>query len=169
MRVNLLIQINIIVMYKYLFKNEWIDLALLLIFLIPITIIDIKHRRIPNVYILIGLALFFIKRVIEREFPIYLVFLNAIFGFSFIFILYYFSKGRIGIGDAKLSALLSLALGLKGWIFSIFIASFAGIIFALVMIRFGRMNKEGRIPFAPFVAAGGLINFFLKDVIHYPW
>ncbi|KPJ84652.1 MAG: hypothetical protein AMS17_15950 [Spirochaetes bacterium DG_61] len=143
---------------------DWIDFLLLLIFLIPIVIFDIKEKRIPDLFVLPGIGIFLIKRLIEREIPVYMVLINGVVGFAFIFLLFVFSKGKIGLGDAKLSALISLALGVKLWMIAIFIASFTGVLFALILIAFRKMKWKTRLPFAPFLSFGCLIPFFIKSL-----
>ena len=73
------------------------------------------------------------------------------------------------MGDAKLSALLSLVLGLKGWVLALLIASFTGLLFGILMIKSGKMKKNERIPFAPFLSVGSIAGFFLKDIMLFPW
>jgi len=143
---------------------DWIDFSLLLVFLVPIVIWDIKEKRIPDIFVLPGIGVFFVKRVIEREVPFYMVLLTGCAGFVFIFVFFVISKGKIGLGDAKLSSLICLVLGFKLWIVALFIASFSGTIFALIFIAFRKMKWKTRLPFAPFFSFGSLIPFFLQDL-----
>ena len=96
---------------------------------------------------------------------IFLLLLNGAIGFVFIFILWFFSRGKIGLGDAKLSAFMAVVLGFMGWITAIFLASLTGLIFGLVLIKIGRIDKKERIPFGPFLASGAIISFLVKDFI----
>jgi prepilin signal peptidase PulO-like enzyme (type II secretory pathway) len=143
---------------------DWIDFSLLLIFLVPIVIWDIKVKRIPDIFVLPGIVFFFVKRAIEREMPVYTILLTGCAGFTFISLLFVFSKGKIGLGDAKLSTLISVVWGLKLWIVALFIASFTGTIFALILIAFRKMKWKTRLPFAPFFSFGSLVPFFLQDL-----
>ena len=163
------LQSSLSIVYKTILSNKWIDLALLVIFLIPIVIKDIKEKRIPNLYTLTGLGVFLTKRILENRLPLYIIAINVISGFLFFLLLYFFSKGKIGIGDIKLSALLSLVLELKGWILALLTASFTGFLFGILMIQMGKIKKSDRIPFAPFLSLGGIFGFFLKDIILFPW
>jgi leader peptidase (prepilin peptidase)/N-methyltransferase len=163
------IQPPISIIYNTVLTNKWIELAILVIFLIPLVIKDIKEKRIPNLYTLTGIGVFLTKRILEKQLPLYIIAINVSSGFMFFLLLYFSSKGKIGMGDAKLSALLSLALGLKGWIFAILTASFTGLLFGILMIKMGKMEKNDPIPFAPFLSLGGISGFFLKDIILFPW
>jgi len=88
--------------------------------------------------------------------------IDAFVGFSFIWLFFMFSKGRIGLGDAKLSAFISIIVGVWAWALAIFFASFSGLLFILVMIKLQKVTKEESIPFAPFLVFGGVISFLLK-------
>ena len=89
--------------------------------------------------------------------------LDGVIGFIFIWLFWLISKGKIGRGDAKLSALISLFLGLWGWLLAIFVASFFGLLFVLIKVRCGKMTVKEGIPFAPFLILGGIASFFLKN------
>jgi leader peptidase (prepilin peptidase)/N-methyltransferase len=70
-----------------------------------------------------------------------------------------YPKG-MGMGDVKLALLLGVAVG---W--AVPVALFAGMIFAIVpsIVLFSRHGKAARkmaIPFAPFLALGGLLALF---------
>jgi leader peptidase (prepilin peptidase)/N-methyltransferase len=144
---------------------DWIDFSLFIIVFFPIVINDIKEKIIPNECIYFGIVLFFLKRVIERAAPIYMLVISTAVGFIFIFLLFFFSKGMIGLGDAKLSALLALVLGLPGWIYAIAIGSAAGILFSLIMMIRKEMKMNDKVPFAPFIYLGGITVYFMTDQI----
>jgi leader peptidase (prepilin peptidase)/N-methyltransferase len=146
-------------------RAGWIDFFLFLGVLAPIVLYDVREKRIPDVFVLPAIGVFLVRRIIEKSTPIHLVLVTGAAGFSFIFLLFIFSGGKIGIGDAKLSALIALALGLQCWMCALFIASFTGAAFALAMIACGRMTRKERIPFAPFLALGALPLFFFRGFI----
>ena len=91
--------------------------------------------------------------------------LSGAAGFLFIFVLWFFSRGKIGLGDAKLSAFMAVVLGFIGWITAIFFASLTGLIFGLILIKLGKIDKKERIPFGPFLASGAILSFLIKDII----
>ncbi len=150
-------------------RFDWIDFSILALIFIPVVIFDLREKRVPDLFVLPGIGIFLIKRIAEKQLLIYMIFITAAAGFGFIFLLFILSKGKIGVGDAKLSALVALALGLKGWMAAIFIASFTGVVFALVMIALREMTWKTRLPFAPFLALGSLVPFFFKDLSFLSW
>lgn len=143
---------------------DWIDFSILILIFIPVVIFDLREKRIPDLFVLPGIGIFLVKRIAEKQLPIYMIFITAAAGFGFIFLLSILSKGKIGVGDAKLSALIALALGLDHWMGAIFISSFTGVLFALVMIALHKMSWKTRLPFAPFLVFGSVVSFFFKDL-----
>lgn len=143
-------------------QTEWAELILFLLFSIPIVLTDIREKRIPNMFTYPGIAVFLIVRLTQKEYPFGTVLLTPCVGFFFIFLLFLFSRAKIGLGDAKYSAFIALVCGLPEWVYAILIASLSGLLFALVMILIGRMRPDQRVAFAPFLTLGGIIAFFLK-------
>src|SRR5262249_44828734 len=82
---------------------------------------------------------------------------------------WYFLSGRdaLGLGDAKLLALIGALLGWQGSAFSLFAGALAGsAILVPVLIYRRRPRGEGEVlkfetPFGPFLAAGAVVYLFL--------
>lgn len=138
-----------------------IDGFLFLIVLIPMIVSDIKSYRIPDIYVAAGAILIILRRVIFLRPFSFQFLLDAFIGFAFIAGIWLLTKKKIGLGDAKLSALIAMLLGITGWLVSLFIASVAGIVYALVGILRGRRKRTDRIPFAPFLGLGALAGFII--------
>jgi leader peptidase (prepilin peptidase) / N-methyltransferase len=144
-----------------------IVLGLLLVTaLVPITLIDLDHRIIPNkitgpaaVAALIAIA------VLDTDFlPDALIAAVAGGGFFFIAVVLY-PRG-MGMGDVKLAGMLGLYLG-RAVAPAILIALIGGVLVgAAVIARKGA--KEGRktaVPFGPFLALGGVVAFFAGNAL----
>ncbi|NOY09346.1 MAG: hypothetical protein GXP33_10960 [Spirochaetes bacterium] len=126
---------------------------------------DIKERIIPDICIIAGiLALISVRIFIEKTFT-FRIFMDLFAGFSVFWLLRIFSKGKLGMGDVKLSAFLAMLLGIPVWIFSMMIASLSGTILFLAMLIAGRIGKRDSIAFAPFISFGAIIGFFLRPEI----
>jgi leader peptidase (prepilin peptidase)/N-methyltransferase len=153
-------------------KHSAYDIALgltLVAVLVPIALIDLDHRIIPNKITLpaavaavaIGLALK------PSGVPEQLLAGAAAAGFLLVFTLAY-PRG-MGMGDVKLAGLLGLYLGS-----SVAVALLAGVLAgavvgALIMARVG--VTEGRktaIPFGPFLAVGGIVGLLAgPPIVHW--
>jgi leader peptidase (prepilin peptidase)/N-methyltransferase len=72
-------------------------------------------------------------------------------------------KPALGLGDAKLAALLGAWLGLTGLGLSVLLSVFAGALFGLIGLLSGRLKRGQPFPFGPFLAAGGLAVWCLGN------
>lgn len=73
-----------------------------------------------------------------------------------------FKKESLGDGDIKLMGIVGLSIGIMNSVVSLFIASVTGLIFSLIV---SKKNKEGIIPFGPFLLIGALITLYFSDII----
>jgi len=65
-------------------------------------------------------------------------------------------KPALGLGDAKLAALLGAWLGLTGLGLSVMLSVFSGALFGVIGLLSGRLKRGQPFPFGPFLAGGGL-------------
>lgn len=133
-----------------------------LLILLLAAVIDIKYYRIPNPLSLGGSILLFTLQWIDSvQFPKAFLFSSLIsFGIMLLFIL--LTKGKLGMGDAKLSLLTGGVLGLYYWLISLFIASSIALLVILPVLKYKKKGRKTPIPFAPFLALGALAALFLK-------
>jgi leader peptidase (prepilin peptidase)/N-methyltransferase len=154
------------------------DVALglvLVVVLVPVAMIDLEHRIIPNAITLpAALAAVAIGAVTRPSgVPTQLIAGAVAGGFLLVFALAY-PRG-MGMGDVKLAAVLGLFLGRSVGV-ALFVGVLAGTIAgAVIMARRG--VAEGRrtaVPFGPFLALGGvvalvagtpLVHWYLHSVI----
>ncbi len=73
-----------------------------------------------------------------------------------------FKRESLGDGDIKLMGVIGLSLGFLNSFVSLFFASVTGLIFSLITIK---KNKEGIIPFGPFLIIGALIVIYFSNII----
>ena len=146
-----------------------IVLGLLLVtVLVPITLIDLELRIIPN--IITGpaaLAAVVAIAALDTDFLPEALIAGAAAGGFFLIAAILYPRG-MGMGDVKLAGMLGLYLG-RAVAPAIFIALIAGVVVgAAVIARKGA--KEGRktaVPFGPFLALGGVIGFFAgEDIVN---
>ncbi len=74
-----------------------------------------------------------------------------------------FGRESLGDGDIKLMAVIALALGVFNSFIVLFFASIIALIFSLITIK---RNKEGIIPFGPFLLIGALILIYFGSIIN---
>jgi leader peptidase (prepilin peptidase) / N-methyltransferase len=134
--------------------------------LVPVALIDLEHRIIPNKITLpAAVAAVAIGCVLDlRGVPEQLIAGAAAGGFLLFFALAY-PRG-MGMGDVKLAAVLGLFLGR-----SVAVAILAAVLFGtvaggLVMSRVGvEKGRKVAVPFGPFLALGGVIALFAGPAI----
>jgi leader peptidase (prepilin peptidase)/N-methyltransferase len=146
-------------------QDVWLGLAFVLL-LVPVTVIDIDFRIIPNKLMILGtvVALAILALTRPGDIPEHLIAALAAGGFLLIAAIAY--PGGMGMGDVKLAFVMGLFLGRD-----VGVAMLAGLlagslIGAAVIARKGA--KEGRktaIPFGPFLALGGLVGLLAGEPV----
>ena len=146
-------------------EDALLGLALVLL-LVPITLIDLDHRIIPNKLTLLGavVAPVLVALTAPDALLEHLIAAVAAGGFFLLAALAY-PRG-MGMGDVKLAAVLGLFLG-RAVGPAVFVALVAGtLIGAAVIARKGA--QEGRktaVPFGPFLALGAVVALFAGDAM----
>jgi leader peptidase (prepilin peptidase)/N-methyltransferase len=143
----------------------WLGLALVLL-LVPVTLIDLDHKIIPNRLMLIGavVAPAILAVTAPEAIPEHLIAAAAAGGFLLLAAIAY-PRG-MGMGDVKLAAVMGLFLG-RSVAPAMFVALIAGtLVGALVIARKGtREGRKTEVPFGPFLALGGLVGLLAGDAI----
>lgn len=141
----------------------------LVLLLVPLALIDLEHRVLPNAITLPGCALAIALGLAldPAGEPARLIAGVAAGGFFLIAVIA--KPGGMGMGDVKLAAMLGLFLG-KAVIPAILIALIAGVAIGGVVIA-RRGVSEGRrtaVPFGPFLALGATVALFAGEpLIHW--
>ncbi len=73
-----------------------------------------------------------------------------------------FNRESLGDGDIKLMAVIGIALGLLNSFIALFFGSLTGLIYSLITLK---KNKEGLIPFGPFLIIGSLLVIYFSNYI----
>jgi leader peptidase (prepilin peptidase)/N-methyltransferase len=137
--------------------------------LVPVSLIDLEHRIIPNKITLpAALAAVAIGCALDLGgVPEQLIAGAGAGGFLLFFALAY-PRG-MGMGDVKLAAVLGLFLGR-----SVAVAILAGVLLgtivgAVVMARVGvEKGRKTAVPFGPFLAIGGVVGLLVgPSVVHW--
>jgi leader peptidase (prepilin peptidase)/N-methyltransferase len=133
--------------------------------LVVLSAIDIERRIVPNRIVLPAAAVVLVGQTLVDP---SIEWLAAGLGASlFLFLAALAYPRGMGMGDVKLALLLGFAVGRN-----VPLAIFAGTIFALVpsaalFARHGAAARKMAIPFAPFLALGGILALFAgQPILH---
>jgi leader peptidase (prepilin peptidase) / N-methyltransferase len=125
--------------------------------LIAVTGIDLEHRIIPNKIVVPMLAYGIVATAIVR--PDFLVeaLIAGAAAFGFLFLIALVHPKGMGMGDVKLVAVMGVFLGLPVAP-ALLIGFLSGSIVGMAVIaKHGAAGRKRGVPFAPFLALGGLI------------
>lgn len=131
------------------------------VLLLTIAYIDLKIRKVPNVFSLISAVGIAITRGIIHpngrwwEYP-----LGALLAAIIFIVLIMLSKGGIGGGDLKLYIVCGWFLGYNLIIPSILLTSVIGALWAVASIVINKGNKHVQIPYVPSIALSVMLIYF---------
>ncbi|HEY5584943.1 MAG TPA: A24 family peptidase [Ruminiclostridium sp.] len=127
--------------------------------LIIISIIDLRHRIIPDFMVGIALVIGIMFSFIDRASPIDTL-LGMIAGGGILFLLA-FIPNAMGGGDIKLMFAIGAFLGLNRTLWALLLAFSISSIISIVLILFKVKGKKDYIPFAPFLSLGSFISLMI--------
>lgn len=136
----------------------------LVTFLVPIAVIDLDVKRIPNALTAPAAVLAIVLGALLAPHDLPEQLAAGAAALIFFMLPALVSKKGMGMGDVKLAAVLGLYLG-RAVAPAIFIALILGVVVGVaVMTSTGvTAGRKVKIPFGPFLAAGALIAFFVGD------
>lgn len=130
--------------------------AVLLAALVPIVIVDVRHRLIPDVVVLPAAALALAAAVGAEPRRWWVPTAAALGAAAFLLVPWLVRPEAMGLGDVKLALLMGAALGasvIPALAVAFAAAAAAG---ALLVVRHGASARRMAVPFAPFLAAGAV-------------
>jgi len=132
--------------------------------LVVLFVIDLRHRILPDLITLPGIAAGFGASLLLPPGPVASL-LGIALGGGILFALseaYYRLRGHegLGMGDVKMLAMIGAFLGWRLVLVTLFLASFSGSLVGLVLIASGRGSLKSQLPFGAFLAASALVSAF---------
>lgn len=138
----------------------------LVLLLVPVTLIDLDHRIIPNRLMLIGAVLAPAIVLLTEPDAIAEHLIAAAAGGGFFLLAALAYPRGMGMGDVKLAAVLGLFLG-RSVAPAVFLALLSGtLVGAAIIARKGaREGRKTAVPFGPFLAFGAVVALLAGDAI----
>lgn len=135
--------------------------------LVVVTITDVERRIVPNRVVLPALAAALVVQTARDPGLEWLA--AAAVGGGFYLALALVYPAGLGMGDVKLAAFLGAWLGWEVLV-ALFLASMLALAPALaILLRRGAAGRKTALPYAPFMALGGVIALFLGDRMLDAW
>jgi len=123
--------------------------------LVAVSVVDLEERRVPNRIILPALVAALVARTVLDPSLEWVAGMLLAGGTLFALALIY--PAGMGMGDVKLAGFLGAWLGWNG-ILALLLGSFVAFVPAVgILLVRGRAGRKVALPFAPFLAAGGVI------------
>jgi leader peptidase (prepilin peptidase)/N-methyltransferase len=149
--------------WRFGFTAEAVVAAFFCSVLVAVSATDLEHRIVPNRIVVPGAAVVLLAQTAIAPSVEWLLAGLAASGFLFAAALAY-PKG-MGMGDVKLALLLGVMLGR-----TVSVALMVGMVAALVpaavlVVRHGARARSMGIPFAPFLALGGVVALFAGHAV----
>jgi|SRR5262252_7755594 len=144
--------------------------------LIVLSFIDLATMRLPDVITLPAIPVFFLSGFAVHQASWLERLIGAGAGYLFLRIIadfYYYVLKRegLGLGDAKLLALIGALLGWRALLFVLTVGGFAGSLISLPIVIWSRRRRPAaagdeplrhvQVPFGPFLAGAALIYVFV--------
>ena len=152
-------------------------LLILSIFFIIIFFIDLKHFIIPNVLtfplMVIGFLKSFDPNLNQTIFPNYInSLIGGLFGYLIIWSIIFLYKNirkkeGMGLGDAKLMAVIGFWFGWISIPFTIFISSTVALIIIIPSLINQSKKMSSEIPFGPYIIIGCILYVTFANQIKY--
>ncbi len=165
--------ISFLIIY-YFFGISLTSILLMILFLsfLIIFFIDLKHYIIPNILTFPMMVLGFVKSFDPNLNPIFPNYINSliggIFGYLIIWTIILFykkirNKEGMGLGDAKLLAVIGFWFGWVSIPFIIFFSSAIALIIVIPDLLKKSKKLSSQIPFGPHIIIATLIFIVFKD------
>ena len=160
----------------YFFGVSLTTILLIILFLsfIVIFFIDLKHYIIPDILTFPMMVLGFLKSFDPNLNPLFPNYINSLLGgtigYGIIWVLIFFykvirNKEGMGLGDAKLLAVIGFWFGWISIPFVIFLSSAIALIFVIPDLLKKQKKLTSQIPFGPYIIIATIIFIVFKDML----
>ncbi len=153
---------------RYGWSWNFIEMMPFLLGLLVVSVIDLDHFLLPDVFTLSGIVIGLVGAFLNPERS----WLDSVFGVlmggGFLWTLAYFyfllrKEDGMGGGDIKLLAWIGAVLGWKSIPFVIVVASVTGSVVGIYVAVQQKKGMKAMIPFGPYLALGAVLYVFAGE------
>lgn len=139
-------------------------IVILLLISLYLVYYDYKHLKVPNLINLLLLITIIVYKLYNKVPPSEFI-IPGVVSFGTLLLVFIFSKGKLGMGDIKYSAITSMYFGYLFWLGSIIYAATVALLISIFLLATKKIKRDTRIPFIPFLVAGSIINYLLPVTV----
>ncbi|MGH1363649.1 MAG: prepilin peptidase [Calditrichia bacterium] len=134
--------------------------------LATILVIDWQHYRIPNFLVATAGVILLIQGFVEDQFAVRL--LDGFMASALLLLIrrvgnYCLGRESMGLGDVKLGMVIGMALGISGFLASLFLASTLGLLYAGLTYLYDKKRINNELPFGSFLCASTILLLFPSE------
>ena len=138
--------------------------------LILISLIDYKTQVIPDGLVGVIAVSGALYNLLYAPQGVVDMLLGGAVGFAVMLLIFFISRGGMGGGDVKLSAAVSLWLGVEGTLLFLLLAFIMGGIISLLLMVNGVKSKGEAIPFGPFLCFAAFVTALYQPfLLNFYW
>lgn len=161
-----LFEVGLAILYAFLAARFGLSARLLVAtihasILALITLTDIEQRVVPNTVVVPAVLFTLLVGGLNRPQALPAILLGGAIGFFLFLLLAVVYPGAMGFGDVKLAGYVGLIAAYPHVLTCLLTAMLAGGVAAGVYLLSGRGTRKSFIPYAPFLALGGLLAVFM--------
>ena len=130
-----------------------------------VTIIDIRTKRIPDIVVLPALAGNAVVRIVQNPRGGVGYVSTGLAMMGVFWLIWYFSDGKLGLGDVKLAGYIGTVLGPGLAVCALFCTGVIGLAVCLPLIALGRLALSRRVAFGPFLLAGSWAALWIHPFV----
>jgi leader peptidase (prepilin peptidase)/N-methyltransferase len=133
--------------------------------LLLIATIDLEHRLVPNVLILLGLLLAVGSSLLAHSPSLTTALAGAAAGGGLFLLVALARPNAMGAGDVKLAFLIGMLTGFPWVLQALVLSILLGGLAAALLLAFRLRGPKQYIPYAPYLAAGGIATLLYGQQI----
>lgn len=146
----------------YGWSTEFLVYGFLMLFLIPISFIDLETGFIPDKLTLPALIIGIIFLVLFQIVSWKSALIGAVSGGAFLLLLMIVGKAvlkkdAMGMGDVKLLVTIGVYVGFPAIFISLFLGSFVAFVAIVIGLILKKQSLKSTLAFGPFIAIGSLV------------
>ncbi len=132
--------------------------------LVAVSVRDLEVRRIPNAWTYPATVAALILAATRGIETVALAVAGAALAGGYLFAFFLIGRGRLGLGDVKLAALVGACVGIANVPAFLLLGTLAGAVLALALLAIGR-SRHSSFAYGPALALGGIAILILRGPV----